>query len=97
MAISISDPFSSQTFVPPSVPDSIQGPAGDATDTVRLSEEAQIRLLAQQGESPAEIALDLGVAAMTVATYLDATPLLTPPVLEPPDRPSPIASIQAMG
>jgi hypothetical protein len=71
-------------------------PAGDSTDTVKLSQDAQIQLLAQQGQSPSEIAQNLGIAAITVAAYLGEAPLPPPPAPEPQSGPSPTASIPAM-
>jgi hypothetical protein len=47
-------------------------------DSVRLSEESEVRLRVQQGESPAEIALDVGVATMTITAYLVPDPQPAP-------------------
>ena len=96
MAISISDSFPPSPTVPSPASDPAQSPEGDATDSVRLSEEAQVRLRLQQGESPAEIAVDLGVAAMTVSAYLDPVPISPPPLPEHQDGPSPTTAIPPM-
>jgi hypothetical protein len=69
MAISIPDTLSSQPAPLPDA-DPIPSPVEDVKDTVKLSEDAQIRLLTQQGQSPDEIAQNLGVAVSTVEGYL---------------------------
>jgi hypothetical protein len=95
MAILISDSFPASPTVSSLALDPTLNPAGDSTDTIRLSENAQIQLLVQQGQSPAEIALNLGVAVTVVDGYLGvAAP--TPPTPEPQSGPSPTASIPAM-
>jgi hypothetical protein len=97
MSISIPDSLTSQPGAPPSATDPASSkPAGDSTDTVKLSQDAQIQLRAQQGQSPAEIAQNLGIAAISVAAYSGETPLPPPPAPEPQSGPSPIASIPAM-
>jgi hypothetical protein len=97
MAISISDSLPSQPSVPPSAPDTASSkPAGDSTDIVKLSLDAQIQLLVQQGQSPTEIAQNLGIAAITVAAYLGEVPLPPPPAPEPQSGPSPAAAIPAL-
>lgn len=95
MAIVISDSFPASPTVSSPSPDPAPNPAGDSTDTIRLSENAQIQLLTQQGQSPAEIALTLGVAVMVVDGYLGVA-VPTPPTSEPQNGPSPTASIPAM-
>ena len=95
MAILISDSFPFQPTVPSPTPDPIPNLTDKSTDSVRLSLDAQIQLLVQQGESPSEIALDLGVATMSVATYLGVAPLPSPPISAPQSGPSPAASIPA--
>jgi hypothetical protein len=97
MDISITDTLPSRPTVSAPATDPAHSPGDDATDSIRLSEEAQVRLRVQQGESPAEIALDLGVAAMTVTTYLVQAPPPEPAIPKPQDGPSPTASIPAMG
>jgi hypothetical protein len=97
MSISISDSIPSQPSAPPSSPHTASSkPAGDSTDTIKLSQDAQIQLLAQQGQSPSEIAQNLGIAAITAAAYLGEAPLPPPPAPEPQSGPSPTASIPAM-
>jgi hypothetical protein len=61
-----------------------------------LSQDAQIQLLAQQGQSPTEIAHNFGIAAITVAAYLGEVPLPPPPAPEPQNGPSPAASIPGL-
>jgi DNA-binding NarL/FixJ family response regulator len=96
-AISISDSLSSQPVVSPAAPDTVTAkPAGNSADTVKLSQDAQIQLLAQQGQSPTEIAQNLGIAAITVAAYLGEVPLPPPPPPEPQNGPAPAASIPAL-
>jgi DNA-binding NarL/FixJ family response regulator len=97
MAISISDSLPSQPTVPSSAPETVTAkPARNSADSVKLSQDAQIYLLAQQGQSPTEIAQNLGIAAITVAAYLGEVPLPPPPPPEPQSGPSPAASIPAM-
>jgi hypothetical protein len=80
MAIVTSDSFPASPTISSPASASAPRPVDDSTDTIRLSENAQIQLLTQQGQSPAEIALTLGVAVMVVDGYLGvAAPIpLTP-------------------
>jgi DNA-binding NarL/FixJ family response regulator len=96
MAISISDSITAQPTAPSPTPDTAPAPAADSTDTVKLSEDAQIQLLAQQGQSPSEIAQNLGIAAITVTAYLGVVPISPPPDTQHQSGPSPAASIPAM-
>ena len=53
------------------------------TDSVKLSQDAQIQLLTQQGQSPAQIANALGLPVATIDSDLyivtaSATPTVTP-------------------
>ena len=96
MAISISDSATAQPVASPSTPDLASKPTGDSEDSVKLSQDAQIQLLAQQGRSPSEIAQNLGIAAITVAAYLGEVPVPSPAAPEPQSGPSPAASIPAM-
>jgi DNA-binding NarL/FixJ family response regulator len=45
-------------------------PAPAPGDTVKLSEDAQIHLMQQQGQGAPEIASDLGISVATVDDYL---------------------------
>ena len=97
MSISISDSLAPQPSAPSSASDTASlKPSGDSTDTIKLSQDAQIQLRAQQGESPAEIAQNLGIAAISVAAYSGEAPLPPPPAPEPQSGPSPTASIPSM-
>ena len=96
MAISIPDSATAQPVASPSTPDLASKHTGDFEDSVKLSQDAQIQLLAQQGQSPSEIAQNLGIAAITVAAYLGEVPVPSPPAPETKSGPSPAASIPAM-
>jgi hypothetical protein len=56
------------TDAQPSQP--LQHPAPAPGDTVKLSQAAQIHLFKQQGQSPSQIAANLGISAATVDGYL---------------------------
>jgi hypothetical protein len=47
MAISISDSVTAQPVASPSTPDGASKPTGNSEDSVKLSQDAQIQLLAQ--------------------------------------------------
>jgi hypothetical protein len=96
-AISIYDTLPSQPVVSPAAPHTVAAKPAGNSDSVKLSQDAQIQLLAQQGQSPTEIAQNLGIAAITVAAYFGEVPLPPPPAPEPQSGPSPAASIPAMG
>ncbi|WP_433971045.1 hypothetical protein [Tunturiibacter lichenicola] len=97
MAISISDSLPSQPSASPSARDTASlKPAGNSADSVKLSQDAQVQLLTQQGQSPSEIAQNPGIAAITVAAYFGEVPLPPTPAPEPQSGPSPAASIPAM-
>jgi DNA-binding CsgD family transcriptional regulator len=70
---------------------SVQHPAATAGDSVKLSQAAQIHLLKQQGQSPSQIAANLGVSAATVDGYLGIAVPKAPaaPVAATPSAPSP--------
>lgn len=75
MAVTLSGSFSPQLTdaVPsPSVSPSpvVERPAPTPGDTVKLSEDAQIHLMQQQGQGASEIASDLGITVATVDEYL---------------------------
>jgi hypothetical protein len=97
LAISIPDTFPSQPTASLPALDPISNPE-DATDTVKLSEDAQIRLLTQQGQSPDEIALNLGVTVSTIEGYLGVAVAPSPasPAKEPTRVPSPAGPISAI-
>jgi hypothetical protein len=96
MSISIPEALSSQSAVSLPPPDPTPNPTEDVTDSVKLSEDAQISLLTQQGQSPDEIAQNLGVAVSTIEGYLGvvvASVAPAPPAPEPRRGASPVASI----
>jgi hypothetical protein len=75
MAVTLSGSFSLQpTDVVPSpsaLPSPVvERPAPAPGDTVKLSEDAQIHLMQQQGQGTSEIASDLGITVATVDEYL---------------------------
>jgi DNA-binding NarL/FixJ family response regulator len=100
MAITIPDTLSSQSVASLPAPDPTPSPMEDVTDTVKLSEDAQIRLLTQQGQTPDEIAQNLGVAVSTIEGYLGvvvASVAPAAPAPEPRRGASPVASIPSRG
>jgi DNA-binding CsgD family transcriptional regulator len=100
MAISIPDTLPSQPAVSLPEPDATPSPAEATTDTVKLSEDARIRLLTQQGQSPDEIAQNLGVAVSTIEGYLGvviASVVPAPYVPEPRRGGSPVTLIPSRG
>jgi hypothetical protein len=100
LAISIPDALPSQPTPAIAVPGPLPNSAKAATDTVKLSEDAQIRLLTQQGQSPDEIAQNLGVAISTIEGYLGvvvASVTPAPPTPEPQRGASPVTSIPSRG
>ena len=75
MAVTLSGSFSPQPTdavpSPSASPSSVvQRPAPAPGDTVKLSEDAQIHLMQQQGQGTSEIASDLGISVATVDDYL---------------------------
>jgi hypothetical protein len=75
MAVTLSGSFSLQpTDAVPSPSASlspvVERPAPALGDTVKLSEDAQIHLMQQQGQGASEIASDLGITVATVDEYL---------------------------
>jgi hypothetical protein len=79
MTLSVSGSVSSQPAIAahsPSDPSSdsdagaTQKPAVASTDTVKLSQAAQVHLFKQQGQSLSQIAANLGIALTTVDGYL---------------------------
>jgi hypothetical protein len=76
MAISISSPLSATpTAASPSssTPATAQPTQKDSIDTVRLSQDAQVHLLKQQGQSLSQIATNLSISVATVDGYLGIT------------------------
>jgi DNA-binding CsgD family transcriptional regulator len=51
-----------------------------ASDTVRLSDRAQVHLLRTQGQTVAQIAISTALNAQTVDSYLGISPAALPPV-----------------
>ena len=66
-------------------------PTQTAGDSVKLSQAAQVHLFKQQGQSPSQIATNLGISAATVDGYLGIAVAKAPaaPVAETPTAPSP--------
>jgi hypothetical protein len=98
LAISIPDTLPSQPTVASPAPGQLPNLAEDATDSVKLSQDAQIRLLTQQGQSADEIAWNLGVAVSMIEGYLGVvvTPSPVTPAKEPTGDLSPASPISAM-
>jgi DNA-binding CsgD family transcriptional regulator len=98
MSVSISNSSLTQAAAPipspaksqPSEPS--QHPAPAPGDSVKLSQAAQVHLFKQQGQSPSQIASNLGISAATVDGYLGIAvpkaPAATPAVATP-TAPSP--------
>jgi len=87
-------PTESITKAQPSEP--VQHPAQAPGDSVKLSQAAQVHLFKQQGQSPSQIAANLGISAATVDGYLGiavpkapaAPAVATPSAPEPADAPA---------
>ena len=69
----------------------VQHPAQAPGDSVKLSQAAQVHLFKQQGQSPSQIAANLGISAATVDGYLGIAVLKAPaaPAVATPSAPSP--------
>jgi len=97
MNVSISTSGSTQGAAPTgSLPDAqpsqpAQHPAPAPGDTVKLSQAAQVHLFKQQGQSPSQIAANLGISAATVDGYLGIAVPKAPaaPAAATPSAPSP--------
>jgi DNA-binding CsgD family transcriptional regulator len=98
MNVSISTSGSTQGAAPAESPTNAQPsqplqqhPAPAPGDTVKLSQAAQVHLFKQQGQSPSQIAANLGISAATVDGYLGiAVPKATAaPAAATPSAPSP--------
>lgn len=53
-------------------------PVAAPKDTVKLSADAQVHLLRNQGQTPNQIAVTLDLSPQLVASYLGTTPLQLP-------------------
>jgi hypothetical protein len=88
MAISISSSLSATPTVAlpsSSTPATAQPTQKDSIDTVRLSQDAQVHLLKQQGQSLSQIATNLSISVATVDGYLGITvPSSTSVSTQPP-------------
>jgi DNA-binding CsgD family transcriptional regulator len=69
----------------------LQQSAKAPDDSVKLSQAAQVHLYKQQGQSPSQIAANLGITAATVDGYLGIAVPKAPaaPVAGTPSAPSP--------
>ena len=76
-----------------------QHPGQAPGDSVKLSQAAQVHLFKQQGQSPSQIAANLGISAATVDGYLGiavpkapaAPSAETPTAPSEPAQPTPVA------
>ncbi len=97
MSVSISNSRLSQAAAPTHSPTKAQPsgasehPAQAPDDSVKLSQAAQVHLFKQQGQSPSQIAANLGISAATVDGYLGIAVPKAPaaPSPETPTAPSP--------
>jgi DNA-binding CsgD family transcriptional regulator len=97
MSVSISNSSLTQAAAPTPSPakaepsEASQHPAPAPGDSVKLSQAAQVHLYKQQGQSPSQIAANLGISAATVDGYLGiAVPkALAAPAPAAPSAPSP--------
>jgi hypothetical protein len=82
-------PTQSPTNAPPS--EASEHPVQAAGDSVKLSQAAQVHLFKQQGQSPSQIAANLGISAATVDGYLGIAVPKAPaaPAAATPSAPSP--------
>jgi DNA-binding CsgD family transcriptional regulator len=98
MSVSISNSSLTQAAAPTPSPEKAQPseaseqPAKTPSDSVKLSQAAQVHLYKQQGQSPSQIAANLGISAATVDGYLGIAVLKAPasaPAVATPSAPSP--------
>ena len=98
MNVSISNYGSTQAAAPTQSPtnaqtsEASQHPAQAPGDSVKLSQTAQVYLFKQQGQSPSQIAANLGISAATVDGYLGIAVPKAPasaPAVATPSAPSP--------
>jgi hypothetical protein len=97
MSVSISNSSLTQAAAPTPSPtkaqpiEVLQQSAKAPDDSVKLSQAAQVHLYKQQGQSPSQIATNLGISAATVDGYLGIAVPKAPaaPVAATPSTPSP--------
>ena len=102
MSVSISNSSLTQAAAPTNPPaqaqpsEAPQHHAKAPGDSVKLSQAAQVHMFKQQGQSPSQIAANLGISAATVDGYLGiavpkapaAPAVATPSAPEPADAPA---------
>jgi DNA-binding CsgD family transcriptional regulator len=97
MSVSISNFSLTQAAAPTPSPakaqpsEASEQPAKTPSDSVKLSQAAQVHLYKQQGQSPSQIAANLGITAATVDGYLGIAVPKAPaaPAVATPSAPSP--------
>ena len=97
MSVSVSNSSLTQAAAPTPSPtkaqptEVLQEPAKAPGDSVKLSQAAQVHLYKQQGQSPSQIAANLGISAATVDGYLgiSVAKATAAPVAGTPSAPSP--------
>jgi hypothetical protein len=97
MSVSISNSRLTQAAAPTPSPTKAepsevsQQPAKTPSDSVKLSQAAQVHLFKQQGQNPSQIAANLGISAATVDGYLGIAVPKAPAALAvaTPSAPSP--------
>jgi hypothetical protein len=97
MSVSVSNSSLTQAAAPTPSPtkaqptEVLQEPAKAPGDSVKLSQAAQVHLYKQQGQSPSQIATNLGISAATVDGYLGIAVPKAPaaPASATPSAPSP--------
>jgi hypothetical protein len=98
MSVSISNSRLTQAAAPTPSPTKAepsevsQQPAKTPSDSVKLSQAAQVHLFKQQGQNPSQIAANLGISAATVDGYLGIAVPKAPasaPAVATPSAPSP--------
>jgi DNA-binding CsgD family transcriptional regulator len=98
MNVSISNSGSTQAAAPAPSPTNAQPseaserPAQAAGDSVKLSQAAQVHLYKQQGQSPSQIAANLGISAVTVDGYLGIAVAKAPAAAPSAPSPEPVAA-----
>lgn len=98
MSVSISNSSLTQPAAPTQSPakaqpsEASEQPAKTPSDSVKLSQAAQVHLFKQRGQSPSQIAANLGISAATVDGYLGITApkaSASAPAVATPSAPSP--------